>query len=139
MPLPFRNVLDINFAGLDIFLTVIAVPPLFSRGVRFNFVCSTALLHNITMRLNELRIRYCANLSVVRNLSIYMHHISQGDYVRHSMTKNSTFVSLVLGAANDCEMPHFTPFTLASCLFNPENCVVIFVGRSESIPCKSAC
>ena len=43
---------------------------------------------------------------------------------------------LVLGVANDCEMPHFTAITLASCLFSPESFVAIFVGRSESIPCK---
>ena len=45
---------------------------------------------------------------------------------------------LVLGIASDCKMPHFTPITLASCLFSPESFVGIFVGRSESTPCKKA-
>ena len=47
-----------------------------------------------------------------------------------------TFIRLVLGVANDCKMPHFTPITLASCLFSPESFVAIFVGRSKSILCK---
>ena len=106
-------------------------------GLRFNFVCSTAFLHQITMRYNKVR----TNISGVLNLDLYMYHISQGDDVRHSMTTNitvasPTFTHLVLGVANDCEMPHFTSITLASWLFSPETLVAIFVGRSKSIPCK---
>ena len=80
---------------------------------------------------------YCTNVSFVRNLD----HISQGDDVRHSMITNitvasPTFIRLVLRVAKDCKISHFTPITLASCLFSPESFVAIFVGRSESIPCQ---
>ena len=77
-------------------------------------------------------------LYVISTFTLY--HISQGEDVRHSMTTNiivasPTFIRLVLGIADDFEMPHFTPFTLASCLFNLESFVANFVEMSESIPC----
>ena len=49
MPLPFGNVLNINFAGLHIcsFSDCDFSSAVFAHGVRFNFVCSTAFLRTL--------------------------------------------------------------------------------------------